>query len=365
MRFILLSTFIFLTACGAIQDRSSEYAEAVAGQSLVIPEKYSDFKINSRYPIPQVTNKRLLSDSFELPKPPNATAALNVEPFLIESVEGQTWLRLYTSPGKVWPFLDFFWSEYGVQVKNENISQGFVVTNTMTGSLSATEKDASDQPTSLATALSNSSGQVFDINGMAFQAKLSQGLRRNTAELQIRVLQGLDERSNEWTRDISHPELAEAMLKLIGEFITSDELENRYSLLANEIGGEPKVHILKDKDSSRYLKLNLSFQRAWNELGKALESAGVIVSDLDVSAQQYYISYLSEDELDSWYRTAESKSEMREERNFVLTLEAKTDSIEPSASSSSYIEVRIEALHESLDAETANELLDLLYEHIS
>jgi len=348
-RFFVAVLSFTLTACGFIQDRSTDYVEEEQGKPLHIPEHLSDSKVHARYPIPEISNKKALPKTYKLPEPPDATAALNNDPYVIESVEGQTWLRLYTSPGKVWPLLDLFWSEHGLSAQYENISKGYMQTDALTGIVehqSLIKKLESTQQHSSVTA------------GLSFKAKLTQGVRRNTAELQVRAIaRGHESKDVEtWPSEPVDQALETALLKLIGEFVSSDELENRYSLLANDIGGESRVRLLKDIAGEGYLELRLSFQRAWNEIGKALKSAGVVVADYDRSQRVYFVSYLNEEELHSWYDLGLTDEEKSKEHNLSLLLEADEKG---------NIQVRVKLLNPELDPEKRSELLNIVFEHIS
>mgnify|MGYP000117161013 FL=1 len=345
IRYILVLSLLNIASCGIIKDRSTEYADASSGNKLVVPDAYSKEKLRPRYPIPEIENTRVLPENFELPEPPNATAALNHEPFLIETVNDHTWLRLYTSPGKVWPLLDFFLSEYGLKVAHEEISQGFLVTKPYA---------SIDGVASLHEDLKPFNTLIASVDGISFQAKLNQGVRRNTSELQIRAL-NVDS-ATEWQSASNKPELEQAMLSLIGQFITSDTLDDRYSLLANDIGGESRVRLLQDETGESYLELLLSFDRAWNEIGKALQSAEVIVSDFDRSEKTYFVSYIQEDDMSSWYNLSSSDEEKRKERNLSLQLEVTEDG---------KTLVRVKILNPEFEAEKHNELINVVFEHIS
>ena len=346
IRCVLAFSLINVTACGIIKDRSTEYAHAEKGQELVVPEPYSAQKLRPRYPIPAIENARSIPDSYELPEPPNATAALDSEPFSIETVNGQTWLRLETAPGKVWPLLDFFWAKHGVNVVYEEISKGFLVTESF---------DSSENNFSLKNDLLESANPVVLGNNVTFQAKLKQGIRRNTAELQIRALDH-NVTKNKWQVPAVNAQLEQAMLLLIGQYITSDTIDNRHSLLANDIGGESRVRLLKDDASEGYLELLLSFERAWSEINKALTSAEVLVSDLDRSTGTYYISYIQEEDMTAWYDLSASETEKRQEKN--LSLELKE--IEKGKTT-----VRVKILNPQFDLEEQEALISLIFEHIS
>jgi outer membrane protein assembly factor BamC len=343
---VLGSVLFMVTGCGFIQDRSSEYIGADVGKPILIPSTHSDLKVGARYPIPELENKRALSDSFELPKPPNATAALNTQPFMVETVGDQTWLRLYNSPGKVWSLLDFFWSDHGVDIERQQIQQGYVLTKPI------------EPGTSFHAALERT---IPVTKPLALQAKLTQGVRRNTAELQVRVVEAGEYRAGlEWLKpDSKNVSTQKDILEMIGRFVTGDELQDRYSLLANDIGGASRVFLLEDEAGRGYLKLKLGFQRTWSELGKALDSAEVLVADLDQSEARYYISYLNEEALSAWFQTEEQKKLLKAERNFALVVSPAADSDEDE------YEVRVEVLSETADPEVGAELLAIIFEHIS
>jgi uncharacterized lipoprotein len=336
---------VLLSSCGLIQDRSSEYTKASSSPEITIPDGLSDINIQSQYPIPLISNKRPLAIDYELPKPPNATAVLDEAPYIIDEVNNQLWLRLYLAPGKVWPLLDAFWQEYQIDAISENIASGFVVT------------DLVGDSSKLQGALLEKTNETYYLNNNYFQASLSQGIRRNTSEIKIRVLDGAaGVIEKNWQKRSVSLQTERAVLSLIGDFITSDAQKNRYSMLANSIGGESRIQLLQNEDGQNFLLMSLSFQRAWNELSKALGSAKVIVSDKDIGAKSYYISYLNESEISQWYFSDDDISEKKLERNFLIRLEELENGS---------VKVEIEQLNESLDPKLKNDLLDLIFEHIS
>lgn len=339
--------FLALTACGVIKDRSGEYTLAEEGRDLQIPEGYDGSTIRTLYVIPPSDSKNLLAGGFKLPEPPDATAVQNEAPFLVEreDEEGLTWLHLYSAPGKVWPLLDYFWTQNGIKVQHEEIANGFVVTETVSAPVQL-----------LAQKLPPA--QVDQLLGKRMQASLHQGVRRNTAELQLRVLDaGVDPAVYQsWQKESRYVELEQSMLNVLGEFITSDALENRYSLLANDIGGESRVRMMKDDVDSSYLEMNLSYARAWSEVNDALEASGVLIADLDRVERFFLISYLGEDDITHWYDFWGGAESKRMEQNFALRL---------SVNEKGMVIVRVEQLNPDLDSDLKQELLNLVFEHIS
>lgn len=346
LKCLLVLTLFNLVSCGIIKDRSTEYAKAEKGRDLVVPENLSVQKLRPRYPVPDIENSRSIPETYELPEPPNATAALDNDPFTVETVNDQTWLRLYTAPGRVWPLLDYFWSKHGINIAHEEIAKGFLVTEPFVDSVNSA---------SLKTELLASTNPINLADGIIFQAKLKQGIRRNTAELQIRALSAGGV-ANKWQRTSGNALLEKEMLALIGQYVTSDALDNRHSLLANDIGGESMVRLLKADSGEGYLELLFKFDRAWSEIKKALSSAEVLVADFDRSNGTYFISYIQEEDMTSWYDISASDVEKRQERNLSLKLEETEEG---------KTTVRVKILNPKFDLEKQEELLSLIFEHIS
>ena len=335
---------ISVSACGLIRDRSGEYAGALPGKALTVPEGYSDLKIGARYPIPPIeTKKSIVQEGYELPKPPSATAALSKAPYVVESLENLNWLSLFAPPGKIWPLLDFYWQENGVKLDQQRIQQGVVLTQAIPVS------------SPLAKIVDGSS-----VMPVSIYARLVQGVRRNTSELHVRLVPpGLELNDSAWGSAISDSAIETDLLNDIGRFVTSEASRNRHSLLANDINGEPRVFMKEDAQGEQYLQLNLSFLRAWSEVGKALKASEVLVSDVDQSKKKYYVSYLDKEALDSWFISEAQKADKAMERNFEISVDAAN------ADQDDVYEVRVKIMNDAFEPATVNELLTAIFEHIS
>ncbi len=331
---LVLAIFICsLAGCGLIQDRSAEYTEVERGDTLKLPESLSDLKINPRYPVPAVRNATRTADSYELPKPPSTTSSQS-EQYSIEEADGKIWLNLAMAPGRVWPLLDFYIQEKGLSMASENVGAGILNISSVGAS----------------TALLNEiSPEAKDaVIGQGLSIALTQGVRRKTTELSVSLV----------TKTGSNL-VAQELLENIGEFVTSDEQQNRQSLLANDIASEPKVMIITDS-SSPFIKFDLSLERSWIELEKAVRASGLIVADTDRSQRKYFISYFDEGDLDSWFVSQKRLAQKRKEMNFELQLEK----LSSDTNNSSY-KLTAKDLRKAPDPKKVSELLELIYEHIS
>ncbi len=317
MRFLKLSSLVFiiltLAACGVIRDRSNDYLLAEGGDSVKIPEWYKSSSVEARYPIPPIDNKRSLPEEYVLPGPPDATVIILAENYVIESLEEQTWLLVNETPGRIWPSLDHFWEENGIDVEFENPRLGLMQTELVGLNLLSNQ---------LLERLGIEDSEAS--SPLVFQAKLGQGVKRNSTELQVRVFEtksGKQEFEG-WSAMPGDPDAESQLLEVISSYLENSQSYRSYSLLAHDIGGVSKVALISEPEADPYLKLDLSYARAWSSTSKALRGANITVADLDRSEGVFYLDYGQEEESTNWLvGLFSSDDEVRPEYSFILKLE--------------------------------------------
>lgn len=338
-----------LTSCSLIGDRSNEYKQAEEGRSLELPESLAGTKLRERYPIPEVDSSSVPEGKFELPLPPDATSSLSEDPYQVKTFDGDAWLELSMPPSKAWPLIDSFWLEYGLVTHTERVSDGYFGTEELEENVSH-EQFIND--------LESTSHGPIVIEGVSFQAKLTQGIRRNTSELQVRAFMPnvpFEERKV-WSKTAVTPKIERALLELVGETVTGEGSGSRYSLNAVTIGDQSRVRLLEDEAGYPYLEIQLSYKRAWSEVQDALEASPVVVSARDEKGGVAYISYLDEEEINSWYTLESSLDEQKAERNIELRFYPEGPGV---------IHVRAKMLSEELEPESARTLIEIVFEYIS
>lgn len=340
---------VVLASCALIGDRSNEYKQAEEGRSLVLPESLAETKLRERYPIPAIDSSSVPDEKFELPLPPDATSSLSEDPYEVKTFDGDAWLELSMPPSKAWPLIDSFWLEYGLLTHTERVSDGYFGTEELEEGVSH-ERLISD--------LESTSHAPVIIDGVSFQAKLTQGIRRNTSELQVRAFMPNvpSEDRKAWSKKAVTPKIERALLELIGETVTGEGSGSRYSLNAVNIGDQSRVRLLEDEAGYPFLEIQLSFKRAWSEVQDALEASPVVVSGRDEKGGVAYISYLDEEEIDSWYTLESSLEEQKAERNIELRFYPEGPGV---------IRVRAKMLNEELEPESARTLIEIVFEYIS
>lgn len=322
---------------------------AEPGQEIRLPEGLVSDGISPKYPIPQINNQRSLPVEYQLPEPPDATAALKVAPYLIESSEDEVWLHVFSAPNNVWPQVELFWSQYNLDILNADVRSGILTTQKL---------DARKGSQTLLRKIEQQDPEALVFEGMSFQARAIHGVRRNTTEVQVRALlpDQHPESQEGWVPESMNPRAERTLLEMIGKFVTSEGINSRHSLLASEIGGESRVKLLENQWGDSYLELNLSMRRAWNELDQALEASGIVVAEKHPDNHAFFVSYLSEDDLKSWYHTSAMIEQRRKERNFSLQLFRREDGT---------VIVTVSILNPDMEDDLDKQILDLLFEYIS
>jgi len=339
----------FLSACSFISDRSNEYKVAEEGKAITVPAELSSNKLRELYRVPSIDSTAVPSGEYILPSPPDATSSLTDEPYTLKTIEGEAWLELPMPPSKAWPLIDEFWFNNGLTAQAKSVDGGYF-------SLLPFDQRTSHQE--LIQALESTSHSPVIIEGMAIQSLLTQGVRRNTSELQVRVfLPGAAESSgSEWQAKTQLPSAERALLEVVGQAITEDRAGSRYSLNAVNIGDESRVRLLEDEAGYSYLQLSLTFKRAWSEVQEALAASPAIVSGSARDEGVIYISYLDEEDIDSWYTLDSQLTKLKKQRNIELRFVAEAPEL---------IIVRAKIISEEAEFEDIRTLMELVFEHIS
>ncbi len=119
-----------------------------------------------------------------------------------------------------------------------------------------------------------------------------------------------------------------------------------------------RKRIYEDAEGHSILELNEPFDNAWVRVGRTLEAAGLVIVDLDRSRGDYLVSYtpVTEAKRSKWlfWRKKTKKRQIGDEVQYTVTVEE----------SANVTNVTIAAADEE-DAESANELLRVLYERLT
>ncbi|WP_111495944.1 MULTISPECIES: outer membrane protein assembly factor BamC [Marinobacter] len=280
-----------VSGCSLIKDRSEEYRDAPAGKSVKVPDWQNSGRIQPAYPVPEAqAGDTVLTGSFDVPNPPDMTAEILDENYVIEELNGQIWLLVNEVPGRVWPMVSSYLTERGLGVYRENPQIGL---------LQSDVADYSQQARALLSITGEGSDDLTIV-----QSRISPGVRRKTTEIQFR-LREVDQRPDglmQWPSETSVAEREKTLLADLGDFLKQREDTKSYSRAALNIPNKPKVKMVAGQSNDPRVEMELSVDRAWSEVNRALSEADIPIVDIDRSAGQFYVDFRTDEEREpGWF----------------------------------------------------------------
>ncbi|MFE8071473.1 outer membrane protein assembly factor BamC [Marinobacteraceae bacterium S3BR75-40.1] len=286
-----------LGGCSMLHDRTEDYVKQEQAGPLHLPDWYDSQRIKPIHPVPSLDRNTVASGgTFVLPKPPDLTSDILEEDLVVQEAGEQAWLLVNELPGRVWPSVSGFLGAHGVSVSIENPRIGLMQSEPVNNSLKTRQwlalKDEEMRPSVL-------------------QARISPGVRRHTTEVQFRLRQ-LDEKPDGmlgWQSGSEHQQLEKRLLTELATYMKGQEGDKAYSRLALEMKEEPRIRLVNDQPGEPFIALDLSHERAWAEISRALSEANVPVVDINRGEGLWYVDFRTEDEREGgWFFWARDNS---------------------------------------------------------
>jgi outer membrane protein assembly factor BamC len=291
---IVLSSFS-LSGCGVIRDRSGDYVNERNGDGIIVAPWFRQDSVQDSYPVPEISNNQILAQNFNLPAPPDATLRILKEQFSVELQDDQVWLLVNEPPSRVWPGIERFLLSRGVVFTHSNPQLGLA-------------QAGMDSSSVLARQLAKDIGLNAEQSHIV-QIRVNQGLKKNSAEVQMRILPDDDSLDfKAWRGDSNGLLIEKALLEKTKEHMLAHKDDKSFSLLASDIGGPSKVSLIANSDADSYLKLDLDFDRSWSVVLRAIKNANLPVADMDRSLGLIYLDVADNDDkcgFLSWFCSAD------------------------------------------------------------
>lgn len=284
-----------LSGCSLLHDRTEDYVKAPAGTPLETPGDTQLIEKGEAFPVRDINSSqpgKMYSDA--IPKPPDTTSEILEKNYVVQELGGQAWVLVNEVPGRVWPSIASYFNDRGLNVAYDNIQLGLVQSDVANfGREARTLLGMSD-------ATDNETLEVV-------QARIAPGVRRKTTEIQLRVraVPSSPDQLLAWPTESAKPALEKKLLGDLADYLKSREDSKSYSRAALGMDTPPKVKLVSEAQKAVAIKLNVSYERAWAEVRRALDDAKIPVVDLDRSGGQFYVDFRSKDERDpgwfSWF----------------------------------------------------------------
>lgn len=290
---LLLATF--LSGCSLLHDRTEDYVKEPEGSPLETPDNTKLVDKGEAFPIRNIRSSqtgKLGKDS--IPKPPDTTSEILEKNYVVQELGGQTWVLVNEVPGRVWPSIAAYFNDRGLNVAYDNIQLGIVQSDVANFGREARTL------LGMSNATDNESLEIV-------QARIAPGVRRKTTEIQLRVRNVASDPDQllAWPTESSRPDLEKKLLTDLASYLKSREDNKSYSRAALRLDAPPRVKLISEGEQTVAIQLNVSYERAWAEVRRALDDAKIPVVDLDRSGGQFYVDFRSKDERDpgwfSWF----------------------------------------------------------------
>ncbi len=259
-----------LSGCGwlGLRDRSNDYLLAEETEVTTIPAGLDRGVIGQIYPIPQIPSDTVDLVEFEAPRPQPASVNTFEQQVKIQTLEGRRWILINIPPSEVWPRVRGVLNRSGVPAVVAEGSSGIIETVWV--------KFNSDED-----------------NSHRFRFQISPGVQLNSTE--ISLLHNQAARSEEdqagWPQASDSDDREKNMLTLIANELAGAIDYSSVSLLAQNIGGEPKVNIVTPEVADPFIQVKLDFDRAWASIIYSANRGGFQLIDQNRSEGTLFVNY--------------------------------------------------------------------------
>lgn len=245
---LMLCSSLVLSGCGLFQDgyyydRDAEYRDAKMAEPLQLPDSGNALRYQDSMPVPQADSDFIASQADDdAPRPqPLASGQGDDQPYVESRQAGsERWLLVNAAPASVWPRLQGFATDHGINATSANAASGRI--DTAQGSLS-----------------------------------LRQGLRNGTSEVRC---------------DIGGSSQCLSSVKAYLE--ANGGGDTGVSLAAQPLDQNERVK-LRNRDGGWELDLALDGERAWTELLYQLQNGfddgRLELTDQNRSTNRFYVDY--------------------------------------------------------------------------
>ncbi len=275
--YVLLALCVWLAGCSALfgqegyfRDRGDDYLKADAIAPIIVPDGLTEGALDELYVIPTIADTGAeFVDKFEVPRPQALNTGQFTERVKIQRLGQNRWILINTPPSEVWPRVRNFLGRNGLQVVFTDATNGIIETAWLQFKSDPDNKDR-------------------------YRLQIEQGVQPESTEIHV-VHMSVDKdvpASAElgWPASSVNAERESWMIDELAASLASEESSGATSLLAQTIGGGPKVEV-RSGAVEPLLRMELDYSRAWATVGYAVQRGGYYLWDEDKTAGMYYVHF--------------------------------------------------------------------------
>lgn len=278
---VVISAALLMTGCGIIKDRSNDHLKSEQIPPMIVPEELGSTAVGQTYRIPPIASIAIDEDSYDVPRPSPISDTRFEEIVKIQSYDNQSWILINKPPEEVWPRVRNILSRSSVPTTQVDASNGLMETSWI--------QFKDDEQ-----------------NSHRFKISIEPAVQVNSTEVKMlhaQIALGAEDNAVAWPTASDSSSREKEMLEIVASALANDINSGTISLLAQSIGGEPKVEMVTPQVADPYLVIKLNYDRSWASVMYSLSRGGFSVTDKNQTAGVVYVDFQQnqEDEEDGWF----------------------------------------------------------------
>ena len=255
-----IGAILFISSCsyisgpeGMFPTTEYDFLNENVESNISLPENLDPVNSENHYP---VSKPNEIKNDQDVPKPRQIFASSGNSSVQLRRLGELMWIYIETLPSTSWPISKSYWDTSSFQILSSDANTGEIVID-------------------------------YDQSSI-LKMTIEHGIKEASTEI---FLTQVSKDSNEL---VSNVELIQSELEnVVNYFAESIDSFSGTSLAAQNLNEKKKAKIFTENGQT-VIELDLSFNRAWSSVSKALSAANIISNDRDRSKGVLYVSYVKE-----------------------------------------------------------------------
>ena len=255
-----IGAILFISSCsyisgpeGMFPTTEYDFLNENVESNISLPENLDPVNSENHYP---VSKPNEIKNDQDVPKPRQIFASSGNSSVQLRRLGELMWIYIETLPSTSWPISKSYWDTSSFQILSSDANTGEIVID-------------------------------YDQSSI-LKMTIEHGIKEASTEI---FLTQVSKDSNEL---VSNVELIQSELEnVVNYFAESIDSFSGTSLAAQNLNEKKKAKIFTENGQT-VIELDLSFNRAWSSVSKALSAANIISNDKDRSKGVLYVSYVKE-----------------------------------------------------------------------
>jgi outer membrane protein assembly factor BamC len=255
-----IGAILFISSCsyisgpeGMFPTTEYDFLNENVESNISLPENLDPVNSENHYP---VSKPNEIKNDQDVPKPRQIFASSGNSSVQLRRLGELMWIYIETLPSTSWPISKSYWDTSSFQILSSDANTGEIIID-------------------------------YDKSSI-LKMTIEHGIKEASTEI---FLTQVTKDSNEL---VSNEELIQSELEnVVNYFAESINSFSGTSLAAQNLNEKKKAKFFTENGQT-VIELDLSFNRAWSSVSKALSAANIISNDKDRSKGVLYVSYVKE-----------------------------------------------------------------------